>query len=378
MEKKKKILYVITKSNWGGAQRYVYDLATHLPADRYEVSVALGGGGLLRERLYSQGIRVLELHSLERDMGMGDFSAFLELYRLIRHECPDIIHLNSSKVGILGSLAGRILRVPAIIFTAHGWAHTEDRPLISRILIKALHMITVYLCHHVITVSKKTRKQIGILGIVPRRVRVIYNGIDSVKFLERIQARESLEEKTGAKKEGVWIGILAELHPNKGLRYAVEAAAQLRRKGEEQFSMIIIGEGEERDALEKLIHEFSLENHVFLVGFLKDASHYLTAFDIFLLPSVKEGFPYSLLEAVAAGLGTIASDVGGVRELIVHNQTGIVVEPRSVDALVRALIILVRNPGRCRRLGESLRDRMKVHFTLERMLAETTVLYREN
>ena len=374
----KKILYVITKSTWGGAGRYVYDLATHLPADHYEVSVALGGDGPLKQRLHAQGIRVLELHSLTRDVGMVDISAFLELYRLIKAERPDIIHLNSSKAGILGSLASSLLRIPTIIFTAHGWAHTEERPLISRIAIKAIHVVTVYLCHHVITVSEDTRKRIGILGIIPRRVRVIYNGIGTIGFLERNRARESLVEKTRAQKEHVWIGILAELHPNKGLRYAVEAAAELRRKGERQFSMMIIGEGEEREKLEKLIQKLSLENHVFLAGFLEEASRYLTAFDIFLLPSVKEGFPYSLLEAMAAELATITSDVGGVRELIVHNQTGIIVEPRNVDALTRALAVLVKNPRERHRLGEAVRNRTDMHFTLERMLAETTALYREH
>lgn len=376
MGEKKKILYIITKSAWGGAQRYVYDLATHLPTDRYEANVALGGTGLLLERLRSRGIRTLEIRSLERDAGMGDLSAWLELYRLIRRERPDIVHLNSSKAGILGSLAARMLRVETIIFTAHGWAHTEERPVLSRALIKSAHFFTVLLSHTVITVSETTRNEMRIFGRIPKRLVVIHNGIETPEFLERERARESLSRTTGAPRESVWIGILAELHPNKGLRYAVEAAAKLRRGGEKQFSMIVIGEGEERGALEKLIRERSLEEHVFLAGFRDDAGTYLKAFDIFVLPSVKEGFPYSILEAGAAGLAVAASDTGGIRELISRDKTGITVRPRDTDALARALTTLARNPEERRRLGAALCSTVREHFTLERMLAETTALYR--
>ena len=134
---KKKILFVITKSNWGGAQRYVYDLATHLPKEEFEVAVAFGGtgevgasAGLLEVRLREAGVRIIFLTTFARDIGiLREFSAFFELLRTIRAENPDVLHLNSSKAGGLGALSGRIAGLRRIIFTAHGFAPNELRPV---------------------------------------------------------------------------------------------------------------------------------------------------------------------------------------------------------------------------------------------------------
>ena len=131
--KKTKVLYLITKSNWGGAQRYVFDLATSLPADSYEVCVACGGDGEMRKKLLANGVRVVTIESLERNISLKkELLAFREISKIVREEMPDILHVNSSKAGIVGTLIGRIKRVPKVIFTSHGWAFNEDRGFISR------------------------------------------------------------------------------------------------------------------------------------------------------------------------------------------------------------------------------------------------------
>ena len=117
---RQKILLVITKSNWGGAQRYVYDLATNLPRDRFEVIVACGGSGTLITRLKESGVRVIPLGKLGRDISLGDdLGSFFSLLRILRTEHPDILHLNSSKAGGLGALAGRIARPEAALVAGY-------------------------------------------------------------------------------------------------------------------------------------------------------------------------------------------------------------------------------------------------------------------
>ncbi|MEK7585082.1 MAG: glycosyltransferase, partial [Patescibacteria group bacterium] len=123
-----KIIFVVTKGNWGGVQRYVYDLATSLPKRQFEPLVVVGQGEILKSKLAAAGVECQSLARLGRDVRLtDDFHSFWALFKLFRREQPSIVHLNSSKVGVIGALAGRLARVPRIIFTAHGWASNEDR-----------------------------------------------------------------------------------------------------------------------------------------------------------------------------------------------------------------------------------------------------------
>ena len=158
---KKKIIYCITKANWGGAQKYVYDLATSVDPDLYNVLVLVGGDGSLVNKLKDRGIKVIILKSLARDVSfIKDIMSFFRLLKIFHQEKPDIIHLNSSKMGLIGSLAGRILRIPKIIFTGHGWAFNEDRSIFQKKIIYFLHKLTIHLAHTVIAVSEQTKNQI--------------------------------------------------------------------------------------------------------------------------------------------------------------------------------------------------------------------------
>ncbi|MEK7209245.1 MAG: glycosyltransferase, partial [Patescibacteria group bacterium] len=161
-ERKRKIIFVVTKGNWGGVQRYVYDLATALPSSRWTPVVALGQGSVLAEKLAAAGIAYRPLPTLGRDVKISaDAAAGRALYRLFKIEQPDIIHLNSSKAGLIGALAGRLAKVPKIIFTAHGWAFNEDRGQLARWGIKILHWLTIIASHQTIVVSEATKRQMA-------------------------------------------------------------------------------------------------------------------------------------------------------------------------------------------------------------------------
>ena len=154
---KKRILFIITKSNFGGAQRYVYDLATHL-SEAYDVAVAFGGTGVhyssegtLAKKLSDRGVRTIFVQSLGRDINLGgDFRAFFDLIKLFKKERPDVVHLNSSKAGGMGALAGQIAGIPRIIFTSHGLPYDEDRSVFARATILTATWITFLLCKKVI------------------------------------------------------------------------------------------------------------------------------------------------------------------------------------------------------------------------------------
>ncbi len=366
--KKTKIFICITKSNWGGAQKYVYDVATNLPKDKFDISVLLGGlpgqgNSELKNQLDSAGIKTVVLKNSQRDIDAGkEFSLLFELIKIFRRERPDVVHLNSSKMGLVGAFAGRIAGVKKIVFTGHGWAFNEDRNLLSKIFFRIFHILTILLSHKTIAVSEITKKQIS--WPFNRKIIVIRNGLREINFKDKKTAQESLAVKTSGNP--VWIGTISELHKNKGLKYAIEAVSKMKN-----VIFVIIGEGEEREKLEKLISKLGAKNKVFLAGRVESASTYLKAFDIFTLTSITEALPYVLLEAGFASLSVIASNVGGIPEIIKNNETGILVRPKDSEEIKNHIEYLIKNPEKARILGQSLKEKIGREFKLKDMIEKT-------
>lgn len=377
MTKPTKILYLITKSNWGGAGKYVYDLALEAANRGFEVTVAAGkpsGEGELLTRLQQAGIRTIPLPSVKRDIQfLGEFNNLWQLIKLLKRERPDIIHLNSSKIGGLGSLAGRLARVPKIIFTGHGWAFNEERFFLSQWLIGLSHWVTILLTHQTIAVSKQTAKQLLKFPWVKNKITTIYNGLDTPQFLDKKEARVKLSPED---QDTIWLGTIAELHKNKGLDILLLAFKQvLARVG--GLSLIIMGEGEERENLARLITKLNLTNNVRLLGRVERAATYLPALDLFILPSRTEALPYAVLEAGAAGLPVIASRVGGIPEIIVDEQSGLLVTAGNYKDLGLAIEKLLTHKDLAKKYGENLKNKITTEFTQKSMLDQTFALYQK-
>ena len=376
--KKKKILYIITKSNWGGAQRYVYDLATSLPRERFDVTVAFGGDGMLKEALERAKIRTVPLPSLYRDIHLAkETQTFFEFLRLIRSEHPDILHINSSKAGGIGALAGRLSGVDRVIFTAHGWAFNEERPWWQKTILYFFSWLTVVLSHTTIAVSQKTKDQIAWLPFIDKKIVVIPNGIRIPEFKHKEQAREFLSSKNGTLrrlKDTLWIGTVAELHTTKGLEYAIEAIGSIAEQFPE-LMYIIIGEGEQRKQLESLIQGHQLENRVFLLGFVEEAARYLKAFDIFLIPSLSEALSYVLLEAGAAGLPVIATAVGGIPEVIKDKKSGTLISPYDSYAIAGAIRNSLVDKKDSALVAAALTQHVRNKFSIQKMFDQTATFY---
>lgn len=393
-----KILYLITKSNFGGAQRYVFDLATEMQKHGEDVVVAFGGSGTLVTKLTEAKIRTIQIPRLERDVNLfNDIKTFFFLLNLFVAEQPDIIHLNSSKIGALGALAGRFYNVrifvvkflskegntARIIFTGHGWAFNEERNDLERFIIGAVHWLTIRLAHQTIAVSNKTREQVGVLPFSWHKLVVIHNGVGGLTLLPRDKAQKKIFANSPWKTKillpgTIIIGTLAELHKNKGLNFAIEGLAQLKKQTTTPFAFIVLGEGEERDALQKQITEAGLDEQVLLAGYKERGSELLLAFDIFLLPSITEAFPYAILEAGKAGLPIVASNVGGIPEIIDDMNSGILIHSRNGGEITRALKFLIENSERRKQFGEAIALRIADRFNLEHMTQETLALYERN
>jgi glycosyltransferase involved in cell wall biosynthesis len=380
--KKKKILYGITKSNWGGAQRYVFDLATSLPKDTYEVSVLLGQEGVLEQKLQTAGIRTITLGNISRDIHLiKDLFVLIKIIKIFRREKPDIIHLNSSKMGLLGALAGRLTGLPKIIFTGHGWAFNEDRSKLQKKIIHLLHLLTIILSHRTIAVSEQTKNQITNNKYLLKKIITIQNGIDKIDFLDKNTARENILKKLSTNidiKNRFWLGTISELHKNKGLKYMIEAIHLLDMKNDDKSTLpilIIIGDGEKKEKLQKRIDRYGLQETIFLVGQIDQASKYLKAFDVFTLTSITEALPYVILEAGLAGLPIIASAVGGIPEIITDMENGVLVRPKEPEEIQKAIDFLLEKPEKMTSFSEKIQTKILLNFSKEKMIKTTQALY---
>ena len=372
---KTKVLYIITKSNFGGAQRYVFDMATSITLDGYDVAVALGGNGALYDKLKSSSIRTITVPYLARDVNIfSEWKVFFNLLKIIKQEKPDVVHLNSSKIGGLGAFACRVARINKIVFTAHGWAYKEDRNVVSKKVIWFFSWLTVLLSHKTITVSQDDFINAPRL-FVNRKIKMIHNGIAEIKFQDKATARKSLTARSDLTvKNTLWIGTISELHNNKGLPFVIRAVHKLIKRGYD-ISFFIIGEGEERFQLEQFIKKLDLENNVFLLGHIDNASELLHAFDIFTLTSIKEGLPYVLLEAGLAGLPVIATNTGGIPEIIENRKSGRLVHAKNSHDIENAISDLIDFKKDNIEYGRALKEKVEKDFTVEQMVAETVDLY---
>lgn len=378
----KKVLFAITKSNWGGAQAYVYTLAKGFRDAGADVAVALGGEGdkdappgILAQRLKEADIRVIMVAAFARDISLAEeFKAYGELVEILRAEKPDALYLSSSKAGGLGAFAGRMLRVPKIIFTSHGLPYDEDRAPIARGAIWLLTWLTFLLSHTVIVLSTDNFRRAKELPFCERKIRLIPNGVPEIAFHTKMESRKLLLEKINAapKAKDVWIGTIAEITKNKGLEYLLEAVAILAAHSLD-FFLVVIGGGD-RSELEKTARAYGLESRVLFAGYVENASTLLPAFDIFALASIKEGLPYVLLEAGSAGIPVVATRISGATDIIEPKKSGLLVTPKDPSALADALQELIRNAPLRKAYGKALEMSVGENFSEKRMIEDTAAL----
>lgn len=379
-----KILYIATKSNWGGAQRYIYDLATAMRASGFDTSVAAGGEGPLLTALANAGIRTIPIAGLTRDIGVfRELGALGRITGIIRRERPDVLHLSSSKAGGIGAAAAWMSalgrgRRPFIVFTVHGWAFSENRPRWQRGLIALASWLTAALADRVVIISTADYRSARRF-ISEEKLAFIPHGIRPPAFLPRAEARRFIAERTGlGNLEGTrLIGTIAELTRNKGIRYLLQALSLAPGTDDRtKFRAVIIGEGEEREVLKCITGEQGLSDVVTFIGSVPEAARYLPAFDLFVLPSVKEGLPYSIMEAMAAGLPIVGTAVGGIPDLVEDGVSGRLVPPANPQALARAIGELLGDTGRARAFGLAAHERFRSSFPFDRMIERTRALYR--
>jgi glycosyltransferase involved in cell wall biosynthesis len=359
------VLYVIWSLQTGGAERVVADLARKLDRRLFRPLVCcLNFKGRLAEELEREGIPVFALDKRPR----ADFGALLRLARLMRREGILVAHTHLWTSSLWGRLAALLAAVPARVVTEHNIDTWRGRPhlLADRVLARFTHQF-IFVSQEVASFYRPR------LPLTDDRCRVVHNGIDRAPFEQAIDAG-SVRERMGIPKGAVVAGVVGRLDERKGHRYFLEALHRLRA-AEPGLHGVIVGEGREKDAILTQRKALGLEDRVHVLGYWASLPEALAAIDVFVLPSLMEGHPLAILEAMAAGKPVVATRVGGNHEAVDDGRTGLLVPPRDAQALEHAITALARDGQTRTRMGEEARRRLDERFDLEAAVRANEEVY---
>ncbi len=341
-----RIVHVITKLDVGGAQETAVRCCVGLLQRGHQVTLVSGwhGGeaGPMAATAWAGGVDVVELPSLVRPLRpWSDLTALVALVRLLRRLQPDVVHSHSSKAGVLARLAARIARVPVVCHTVHGWSFRDEQPRLLRAALVVLERLLARIttCTVVVTGADLQQAMSNRVG-QPERFDLIRSGVrlDAFRSADRQAARSAL----GVGDEPI-VGAVQRLAAPKDARTLLEAVAkaQVEVPG---LRLVLVGDGPERARVEADVIALGLEGTVDVLGTRSDVPELVAGFDVAVLSSRSEGLPRSVVEFLAAGVPVVATDVGGVSEVVRPGETGWLVPAGDPAAMAGAIVCALRSP----------------------------------
>lgn len=359
-----RLLLVTDSLEVGGAERHVVDLAVALHQKGFEVVVACSVSGPLAQPLLGAGVPVKPM--LDRKVKRRvSLTYALRLRRLMKGARFDLVHAHVYASGAAATLASLGSGVP-LVLTEHTEALWQGRRA------RTVSRFVYARARHIIVVSNAIRRRlIERDGVPPNLITVVPNAVSAVACTAA--APQGLPAELG---EGPLVGVIARLQPEKGLDHFLKAAARVAALVPEA-RFIVVGDGPLRGELEALARRIGVGESICFLGFRADAREVTGLLDVLVVPSLTEGSPLVVLEAMAAGVPVVASDVGGIPDQIRHEREGLLVPPGDPKALEVALLCLLRDPAYARVLGEEGRRRAHSKFGHGRMVRRIEEVYLE-
>lgn len=362
-----RVLHLLTTTALGGGPRQVFHLVRGLPAGEFQASVGGPWDARFAADLRTLGIELAEVAA----DSLRAFPLTLQrVTRLIRDTRADVVHTHGKGAGLYGRLAARLAGVPSV-HTLHGF-HYESYSRAGRHAYLALERWLAGVTHIVINVSKTQEAEALRLGVArPGRSAVVVNGIDVDEFDARpVSARAEL----GLSADDQVVGCVARFDPVKNHRLLVDALALLAER-HPNVVLLLAGEGPEQARIEQRAAERKVRV-VFRPGAIAWKTNPYSSCDLYVASSSKEGLPLAPLEAMASQRAVVATDVPGHQDVVVHQQTGLLVPGEDDAALATAIESLLDDPARRRRMGQAGRERVLNHFTVRSMVEGTAAVYR--
>ena len=343
----------------------VINLMKHLSADRYVSSLyCLKEGGSQTGELEDAGFAVHELHKKD---GV-DYAAFIKIARRFKREGVDIVHCHNIGGLLYGSIGAKLARTSGTLYTAHG---TYSARRLAKLRFGRFLSVD-----RIVAVSDESRGAMLENGrFRPEDVETFPNGIDTKSFDLDLDAEE-IKRELGIPENVTVLGIVARLSWEKEHKTLFDAVAQLKSNGT-NVALVVIGDGPLKEELHGYVSDVGIADAVFFLGERYDVPRLLQVFDVFVLSSRMEGMSLTLLEAMAAGLPIVATDVGGNSEVVAAGETGILIEPGNPAALAEAAEKFVADRELARTMGERGRTRVNEIFSLEAMVKRYETVYEQ-
>lgn len=362
----KKLLYLIESDDPGGAENIVLDLVEYFK-HKYPIVLGCLRTGWIYDQLIAR-----EFHPkiIPTNSGPLDIKLLYNLIQLIKTERIGLIHSHLFDINFYSSIAGRITGVPHLC-TEHGDIHHPSKSSRNN-LIKAK---VLSLCSDkIVFVSRYTKSSFcNISKLSEKKSAIIYNGIDTDNFDKSVDVRQKKAE-LGLRLEDPVVGNVGSLYPVKGQIFLLKAAKILLQKFP-NVKFIIVGAGELDNELKEQTKKLNLGNHVLFLGFREDIHDLLKVMDIFVLPSLSEAMPLCLIEAMACSLPCIASNVGGISEVIDDGVTGFIIPHADPQTLADRITYLLQNPQLAREIGKRGLQKVKANFDLRTMTNDYSKMY---
>jgi glycosyltransferase involved in cell wall biosynthesis len=381
-----KILRVIARLNMGGPALHVAYLTAGLRDRGYETTLVAGslarGEDSMSFVADELGVRVESVPELSREISpLRDVRSVLHLARLIRRERPQILHTHTAKAGAVGRVAALLAgeaRPPIVVHTFHGHVlrgyFDPLRAYGFRLLERWLARSTTCL----IAVSPQVRDDLVALGVAPReKFAVVRLGIE---LEERVRAdaetREATRTLLGIPPDAFVVGWIGRMTGVKNTDDVLAALRLLRDRDVDAY-LLMVGDGPDRERVERRAHELGIVKRCLFVGYQEEVARWYAAFDAMILPSVNEGTPVSAIESLAARRPVVATRVGGVPDVVEEGEDGYLVEPGEPDALADRLERLAADPELRERMGDHGRARVLERYAVARLVDDIDRLYRE-
>jgi glycosyltransferase involved in cell wall biosynthesis len=363
------IVQLVDGFRLGGAETKLLELIKNLDQKRYKITVcSLLDIGSLKDDFELLGINVKVFNRKNR----FDVTLIPKLIRFLRKERVHILQSTLFYADALGPISARLAGVPVVV----SWETCSHHHLFFNPVHRGLaYRLAMKFVDKVVVVSNDVRKSIeSIRKVDPLRIKTIHYGVDLKRFENISQSLNKKKREIGLNSEYPIIGIVARFDEIKGHRYFIEAFNEIVLKYPKS-KCLLIGDGECRANLEIQCQDSELTKNVLFLGFRNDVVELLTILDIFVLPSISEGLPNAILEAMACTVPVVATNVGGIPEIITNNVTGKLVQPRNSKDLANAVLQLLENNKKMRKIAENGRNFIKNEFSLNKQVQQFEALY---
>ena len=362
-----KIMHVSDTLAFGGLEKIVSNLARYLDCQSFDFSACcFDDGGVYADEIKQAGKPV---YTLRRTPGV-DFQLFSKLYRLFRQTKIDVLHTHNFGPLFYSVLPARLAGVKRIIHTDH--ARTAFPDLRRRMLMERF---LAHFVDRIIAVSPQVKRDLVRYENIPeRKIEIVWNGVDHQ--LAPTRSAEQMRAELQIAHNSLVIGVCCRLVPQKGVGYFLEAVPGILRWNRNVI-FLIAGDGPLRTELEQTAQGLDISGRVKFLGFRSDVQNILHAIDAYVLPSVHEGTPLGLLEAMSLGKPVIVTRVGSNAEIIEDNVSGRLVEPRDPSDLARTIIDVLSHPEMALRMGGAARHIAQDRFSLKRMVGEYERIYKD-